>query len=346
MCGLLCLTGAVVFLVTACNRTAQRSEAALTEVVVYTSVDQQFAQTLLAQFARESGVEVKPVYDTEAGKTTGLVRRLYQERGAPRCDVWWSSEVFGTIELARAGVLAAYKSPSAADIPPEWKDKQDLWTGLAPRARVLAYRPAAVRPASLPKSWQALAAAPAERSTRFALANPQFGTTRGHVAAQFAFWGDKDGALWLQNLRDTGVQLADGNAHAVRMLEAGQADWCMTDTDDVWAAQRRGAAIELTYPKLDADQPILWIPCTVALVAGGPNTMPGRKLVDFLVSAAAERALAESDSHNVPVRPGLLVEMREGGGRYFTQTPVAIDYERVANAMPGAMSAAREILLR
>ena len=49
------------------------------QVVVYTSVDQKFAAEILERFERRFGVKVHSVFDTEAAKTTGLVRRLQRE---------------------------------------------------------------------------------------------------------------------------------------------------------------------------------------------------------------------------------------------------------------------------
>lgn len=305
-------------------------------------MDQPFAQGLLQDFTQRTGIRVQAVFDTEAGKTTGLARRLFQERSHPRCDVWWSGEVFATIQLAEAGMLEAYSPATAADIPSEWKDPQGRWTGCAARARVLAYHTRRARPEKPPETWNEIAGWPRERLARFALANPQFGTTRGHVAALFAYWGEASATDFLRRLHESGAPLADGNSHAVRMLESGAADWCMTDTDDVWVAQARGAPIDLCYPGIDRETPALWIPCTVALVAGAPNPAGGRSLVDFLASAEAERALAASNSRNVPVR----AETRRSLSPAPDPEPVAVDYQRVSGQVDAAMRAVRELLLR
>lgn len=335
-----------LFLSPGCERAGNKP--GVRQVVVYTSIDQQFAQEVLAQFAQKTGIEVLPVYDTEAGKTTGLVRRLYKERESPRCDVWWSSEVFGTIELARHGVLRAYEPRSAADIPAEWNDQQQRWTGLAARARVLAYDPQRMQAADVPRTWGDVSAAPRDWLSRLAIANPQFGTTRGHIAAQFALWGPQQATEWLQRLRDGGAQVVDGNAQAVRSVESGNADWCMTDTDDVWAAQRRGSKMDIAYPIMDETGKALWIPCTVAMVNGGPDEAAARELIEFLVSAEAELALARSDSHNVPVRPVLRAQLQseENSEQFFSEEPSAMDYEKIADAMGVAMDKARETLIR
>ena len=308
------------------------------EVVIYTSVDQQFAEDILRRFERRCGVKVRAVFDTEAAKTTGLVRRLQREAQRPRCDVWWSSEPFGTIELSRKNVFEPYDCPAAADIPDRWKDPRKRWTGFAARARVLAYHTERVDPKTLPTTWRELAAP--EWAKRLAIANPQFGTTRGHVAAMFAYWGKIDATRFLTVLRAAKCQITDGNSMAVQALIAGRADICMTDSDDVWVAQRRGQPVNMIYPALEPGGAIMWIPNTVALVRGGPNPDQAKRLIDFLLSAEVERALAQSDSRNVPVRAAL-----QGDLSFDSPMPVALDFKRISNALTSAMRVTRDILL-
>lgn len=319
-----------------CRRSAPGAPSGT--VVVYTSVDQRFARQVLDRFERQTGIRVATLADTEAGKTTGLLRRLEREAVRPRCDVWWSSEVFGTIELARRGVLEPYESPAAADIPAAWKDDEHYWTACAARARVLAYDPQRVDAAELPAEWSGLA--DPVWAGRLAIANPQFGTTRGHVAAMFATWGPEPTRTFLEALRDAGTRIADGNAHAVRLVASGAVDLCLTDTDDVWVARGRGESLALIYPRLTPDGPVVWIPCSVARVRSGPHPEAARALIDFLVSAEVEQALAESDARYVPVRPELRKKLSITGPE-----PQPLDFEQVADALAPAMRMARDILL-
>lgn len=314
-------------------------EPAPPTVVIYTSVDQVFAEEVLSAFSAKTGIRVLPRFDSEAGKTTGFLHQLRREAATPRCDVWWSSEAFGTIELAREDLFESYAPVSATDIPREWRDPQDRWIGYAARARVIAFNPERVRKDELPPTWEGYAAS--RWAGRLALANPQFGTTRGHIAALFAAWGDQRGRSFLEALRVGGARIADGNSHSVRMVANGEADVGWTDSDDVWVTQRHGSLIESIYPAIDVGGASLWIPCTVAIVRGAPHGEMARKLADFLVSAEAERLLAKSDSRNVPVREALRNELGLNG-----TAPVAPNFDAIADALPGAMRAAQEILLR
>ena len=117
---------------------------------------------------------------------------------------------------------------------------------------------------------------------------------------------------------------------------------CATDTDDVYLARTRQGAEDLDLRHLDmGDGGTLLIPFSVALIKGGPNPKAGKRLVDFLVSAEVEKMLAQSDSHNVPVREALRVELN-----MILPPESSLPYDKIADHMDEAVQAVREILIR
>ncbi|MGE3182736.1 MAG: ABC transporter substrate-binding protein [Phycisphaerae bacterium] len=264
--------------------------------------------------------------------------------------------MFGTIELARRGVFSPLPDDVVADIPRAWRDNNNFWVGFAARARVLAYDAARFDADDVPQSWEELATR--ESLSDVAIANPQFGTTRGHIATLFAYWGPERATAFLQKLRDDNARITDGNSQAVMEVLAGGAALGMTDTDDVWVNQGKSETLSLVYPTISDSvllsrqrthptEPIrrvIWIPNTVARVAGGPNDKAGASLLAFLASAEIEKALALSDSRNVPVR----AELREELNIDTTTSgpPEPLQYEKIASGLEEAMKAAREILLK
>ena len=74
-------------------------------VILYCAQDQVFAEPILAEFTKQTGIRVKAVFDSEAVKTVGLANRLLAERTHPVCDVFWGNEEFRTRQLAAAGVF-------------------------------------------------------------------------------------------------------------------------------------------------------------------------------------------------------------------------------------------------
>jgi len=174
------------------------------------------------------------------------------------------------------------------------------------RARVVAFDPQQTPAETVPSRWEDFATP--DIAPHVAIANPLFGTTRGHVAAMFAVWGPGPGKRFLQNLEGKALVL-DGNSATVRAVMDGRMRYGFTDSDDVWAARRAGATLEFKMPDM-GDGGTLLIPCSVAIVKGGPNPDPARKLADYLVSAEVERLLARSESRNIPVRQALRDELR------------------------------------
>lgn len=320
------------------------------EVILYSSVDDYLLREFVKAARDEAELNVRLVGDTEATKTTGLVLRLLSERANPRADVWWSSEPFGTVKLAREGVLEPCTSRAEADFAPApgsgeaqavggWpaglRPADRTWYGFAPRARVIVFSTTRVKPEDVPRTLRALAL-PAWKD-RVAMARPQFGTTRGHMALLAHLYGDEALRAWLLAMKANGLKLYDGNASVVRAIAFGERDAGLTDTDDAYAAQREGWPVDLAFERADEPRaegggaggaeaaveggggvPALpaparsevtlpspgpmSIPNTVARVKRGPNPAAAAALIDFILSERVERMLAASDSRNAPIR--------------------------------------------
>lgn len=323
-------------LVQACGDTVPTEE-----VVLYYSADSVIAQPIIDAFEEQSGIAVRAVGDTEATKTTGLVQRLRAERDNPRADVFWSSEIYLTLQLAEEGVLGELRFPDDRDERGEHRDGPDaLWRAFAQRARVVVYNSERVSPDEAPQSMHDLL--DAGWKGRIAMARPQFGTTRGHMAALVAMWGEEGARDWMERIRDNGVRFYDGNASVVRAVASGEALVGLTDTDDVWAGQRNGWPVDLVYVRHDREQSsigALLIPNTVAVIRGGPNPDNAQRLAEFLLSERVERMLAQSDSHNIPTRPSVAAEFAQ----YAVPTAATVEHGAVAAAMPTADRLGNEV---
>src|SRR5438445_656492 len=75
------------------------------QVVIYTSQDQVYAEPILKEFERQTGMKVRAVFDSESVKTVGLVNRLIAEKDRPQCDLFWNNEELRTRQLAAMGVF-------------------------------------------------------------------------------------------------------------------------------------------------------------------------------------------------------------------------------------------------
>jgi iron(III) transport system substrate-binding protein len=272
------------------------------DVVVYTSVDQVFAEPVLRWFQRETGIQVKAVYDAEAAKTVGLERRLLAERTRPRADVFWNSEHVRTMRLAAAGVLAASGVPVPADIPPDYRAPDGLWVGFGGRARVLLVNRDLVPEGQYPARLTDLAD-PRWRG-RAVIARPYFGTSATHFAALYLRWGEARYVDFLRRLKTNRVALLPGNGDVRDAVADGRFAIGLTDTDDAAGAVRAGKPVEMVFPDQDGEG-AFEVFHTVARVRDGPNEDSARRLIGYLTSDAVERALLQAGAVQVAARASL-----------------------------------------
>ncbi|MEZ5989067.1 MAG: extracellular solute-binding protein [Planctomycetota bacterium] len=272
-------------------------------VVLYCSTDENTAKEVVKLAEEALGIRIEAVYDTEANKTVGLVRQLFDEAAHPRCDVFWNNEVVHTARLWKKGLLEPYASPAAAEIPAQFKGPDGAWTGFAARARILIVNtdllpdPAA-RPTSM---WDLCDARWRGKAT---MAKPVTGTTLTHVAALFATFGEAEATRFLDGLKANGVGIERSNGATMRLVSDGTYAFGFTDTDDFNVALReKNFPVAAVFPDQgEGGAGTFLIPNTVCLIKGGPNPDNGRRLIDFLLSPAVERHLAASRSAQIPVR--------------------------------------------
>ena len=301
------------------------------EVVVYTALDQIYSEPLLERFERETGIRVLPVYDTEANKTVGLVNRLIAEKARPRCDVFWNNEIARTLVLKQKGVLSAYSSSEAADIPTHYKDPEHFWTGFAARARILIVntdlvpeneRPSGMRDLCDPK-WKG----------KTVIATPLFGTTSTHTAALFAKLGPEKAKKYFHDLKGNDVIIAAGNAMVRDMVARGEAHFGWTDTDDANGAIEDGKPVKIIVPdQKEGEIGVPVIPNTVSLIEEAPHPEEGKKLIDFLLSHDTEEYLAQCRSAQIPVREG--VSIPPNVLKIEKLRVMDVGYSEIAQALP------------
>lgn len=272
------------------------------EVVVYTAIDEVFAEDIISGFEESTGIKVQVVYDTEANKTTGLVNRIVSESRHPMCDVFWNNEFMQTIELANRGLLEAYESPEAATIPDYYKASDHTWTAVGGRARVFLVNTGLLDEQEYPRGVTDLASDryPGEQ---IAIAYPMFGTTRTMAAALYAEWGEEEARSFFQTLSDRGVQVVDGNSVTKDMAVSGQAAIGFTDSDDAREAISDGADVVMIYPDQgSAGMGTLMTPSTVALIKGGPDPDNGKLFIDYILSENTERELVNKGFYDCSIR--------------------------------------------
>jgi iron(III) transport system substrate-binding protein len=275
------------------------------DLVVYCSLDQEFAEPLIRSYEHETGLNVHAEFDLEANKTVGLVQRLREEHARPRCDVFWSNEPGHTAQLGVDGFLDAYDSSNAADIPPQFRDRDHKWTGFGARARILIVNTDVCDPKQVTSMWDLIDPKWAGKVT---MAKPTTGTTLTHMAALYAVIGEAKAEEYVRKISELGkagaVNIANDNSTVAVLVGDGKMAFGWTDTDDCQVAIERGAHVVAVYPDARGIG-TLFLPNTIALVHGAPHADAAKRFIDWVLRPETERLLAFSRSAQIPVRPAV-----------------------------------------
>jgi iron(III) transport system substrate-binding protein len=302
-------------------------------VVLYCAQDQEFAEEVLAEFTRRTGLEVAPKYDTEANKSVSLYLELVREKNRPRCDVYWNNEILSTIRLQKQGLLESYASPSAEPYPAAAKAKDHTWHAFATRARVLLINTKLI-PKESDRPQSLLDLTQPRWKGKVGMAKPQFGTTATQAACLFQVLGREKAEQFYRGLKENRIAIVPGNKQAAEGVSQGRFAVGLTDTDDAIEEVKAGQPVVIVFPDRDKpkDDPMgtLFIPNTVAIMRGGPNPEAARKLVDYLLSAEVETKLAESDSHQMPLNPNVHAHLPPEFATPKTAKAMAVDFEKAA----------------
>ena len=243
------------------------------DVVIYTSQDQQFAEPVLNNFTRQTGIKVRAVYDSEAVKTVGLANRLLAEAKHPRCDIWWSNEALRTAQLAERGVFDT-----------------NFMVEFGFRTRRIVINTNKLAAESAPKSLLELTNA--VWRGKVALAYPMFGTTSAHFVTLRQRWGATNWEAWCRTLAANRPFLVDGNSAVVKLVGRGEAVVGLTDSDDIKAGEREGLPIAALPPTPES----LRIPNTLAMLQGAPNAGAAKRLFDYLASETVQSTLVAASA--------------------------------------------------
>jgi iron(III) transport system substrate-binding protein len=267
-------------------------------LVVYCAHDAIYAEKILRDFEKRSGIPLVIRFDTEATKSLGLAELLIREKDAPRCDVFWNNELLGMLDLQERGIFQPYQGAGYARIPAAFKAPDGSWTGFAARLRVIIFNTAKI--GTTPPNLASLSSS-AELS-HIAIAKPLYGTTLTHYTLLWHRWGAKKLKGWHNDWRGAGVKELNGNAAVKDAVAEGACSAGFSDTDDFFEAKDDGKPVAMTPVRLD-DGKTICIPNTVAIIRGAKHLSEARQLVDFLLSEETELALAASKSRQVPLGP-------------------------------------------
>lgn len=275
------------------------------QVVVYSSVDKEVALPIFAEFTKATGIRVEAMFGSDmAGSGTdgseALAQAILAERDDVRCDLFWNDEVLRTIALDRAGLLQPHATAAENMFRASARSPLSTWYAIASQARVLVANSNQVFEARLPKSLYDLT--DQQWYERVGIAKPLTGLSATHAACLFQTAGESTAEdLFVRIKRNARILQSD--REVARAVASGNLAFGLTNSSDAVLEIAAGGPLTIVYPDQAASEfGTLYIPMTVARLKDSPNSEPAAKLLDYLLSAAVAKQLADGPRAYIPAR--------------------------------------------
>ena len=276
------------------------------EVNVYSHRQPELIQPLIDAFTAETGIAVNVAFVDK-----GMVERLVAEGDRSPADLVLTVDIARLTQVADAGVTQAVQSDVLeAAIPAAFRDAGDQWFGLTARARIVY------------ASKERVAAG--EVTTYEDLASEKWkgrictrsGTHDYNVAllgAVIAHDGADAAKGWVEGLKANLARKPDGgDRDQIKAIAAGECDIAIGNTyyiGQMLADPEQKAAAEavnVVFPTFANGGGTHMNISGVAMTKSAPNKEAALKLMEFLVSDAAQKIYAETN-YEFPVKAGVPV---------------------------------------
>ncbi|MBJ6986572.1 extracellular solute-binding protein [Devosia sp. MC521] len=265
------------------------------ELNIYTTREPGLVQPLLDAFTAETGVTVNTVFLQD-----GIIERAKAEGESSPADILMTVDFGNLIDLVDAGLTQPIQSDVlSAAIPETLRDKDGNWFALSSRARVVY----AAKDLDLDAiTYEQLA--DEEWKGRLCIRSGQHPYNTATFAAYLAKHGEEATKTWLEGIKANQARAAaGGDRDGARDIAAGICDIALAnsyyvglmasgaggDEQKAWAD-----AIKVILPTFENGGTLVNI-SGAAVAKHAPNKDQAVKLLEYLVSPAAQKIYAEAN---------------------------------------------------
>lgn len=270
-------------------------------LIIYSGRGEKFTKPIVETFQRVTGIPV----NYQIGRSGALLAKIREEGARTPADVFITIYA-GVLEQARkAGLLMRYDSPSARQIPAQFRAKDYSWVAISARTRVVVYNPNLVDPqkeglTSLldlahPK-WKGKVATVTSANQSFI----------GGLTVMYSLLGPEKVERFLRGLKANSKGLVfPKHTPIVSAVAAGQVPLGYVNHYYYYRhkAKKPNAPIEILY--LDQGQKGMGAAITIAgaaILKATDNPAAAKRFIDFLVSPLGQKIFAEVNLE-YPVSP-------------------------------------------
>ena len=267
-------------------------------LTVYSGRTESLVGPLLEQFSEETGIAI----DVRYGDSADLALRLDTEGDRSEADVFISQSP-GAVGFLEENGLLANLDPAQLDLVDEqYRAGDGAWVGLSGRVRVLVVNTELVEESDLPDSVLDLTD---ERFRGRVAVAPNNGSFQDFVTAMRIELGEDVAEEWLQGMADNDARPYANNTAIVEAVTRGEIPMGLVNHYYL----ERSLAEEPDLPAenhffAEGDIGSLLITTAAAIVEGAEQRADAQALIEFLLSADAQRFFAE-ETFEYPLARGV-----------------------------------------
>ncbi|MEQ9346431.1 MAG: extracellular solute-binding protein [Thalassospira sp.] len=264
------------------------------EVNVYTERQPEFVQPVFERFTKATGIAVNVLYSQ-----TDLVDRIVREGTSTPADVLLAVNVGRLVEAGQSGIAEPINDALVAqNIPPDYRDKDNLWVGLTSRARVFVTSRDATK--SLPiTSYEELASP--EFKGQICIRSGYHVYNLGLIGSMIARHDVDFTRDWLRFVKSNLARKPQGgDVDQIMAVARGECGVAIVNSyyygkmlDDP-AARSAASKVHIVFPNQEAGGTHMNI-TGVVLVKGAPNRINALRLIEFMSSSEIQHVYADAN---------------------------------------------------
>lgn len=291
------LIGAVVLpLAVACGD----SQAGPDTLVIYSGRHEGLVGGVLDRLEQHTGMPVEVRY----GGSAEMAAQILEEGEGTSADLFFSQDAGALGALSEQGRLSELPQDVLGLVPEKYHAEDGTWVATSARARVVAYDPAQVSEADLPKSVADVVDPKWRGKVGFAPTNASW---QAFVTGLRVLHGDEAARQWLNEFAANEPQRYKNNLAVLDAVDSGQVAMGLIN-HYYWYARIAEHGEEQVNAKLHfvgGDDPLALVNVAgVGVLQGNDSDEAARKAVRFLLSEEAQRYFAD-ETAEYPVVDGV-----------------------------------------
>ncbi|MBI4041761.1 MAG: ABC transporter substrate-binding protein [Deltaproteobacteria bacterium] len=254
------------------------------EIWIYTSIYKDMVEQMKPD-VEKNFPEYKLQWFSAGSEKVGAKIQAELAANHLNADLVMTSDPFFYLELKHKGLLLAYASVNAQNVPESLKDYDHAFATLRVPVVVMAYHQSMLGPHQIPKTFKELTEP--KWKGKVVMGSPlESGTTFTAVATLV----EKYGWDFFKKLRENQVVPAGGNSTVRQKLEAKEFPIGIILLENILQAKSQGSPLEAIYPE---DGAIL-VPSPIAIFKRTPYPEVCQKIVDYFFSEAGQQWMVKS----------------------------------------------------